>query len=135
MISLPVDLYLDPAATITATVTNPCYAFVNWTTNGIPFSTSPTNTGIWVTTNQVFTANFAVIPHNITLGFSTPLWSTSGFNLMLQGPIGSNYQVKGSTDLSNWVPVTNFTSSNSPVYFSDPAATGLEQRFYRALMQ
>ena len=263
--------------TLTAAVTDPCYAFVNWTTNGIPFSTSPTNT-VTVTTNQVFTANFASIPYSIALssspsgggttggggsvgcgtnltiyatptpcytfvnwtengnvvssfpyytftvsgarnlvanftptlysistsaspsgggttsgggtvncganvmvtavpnsgytflnwlengdvvttspsysftaagnrilvasfvpnipllGFSAPLWSTSGFGLMLQGPIGSNYDIEGSTDLFNWLAFTNFTSTSSPFFFSDPAATNFNQRFYRAVM-
>ena len=56
------------------------------------------------------------------------------FDLMLQGPIGSNYEIDASTDLFTWLPLTNFTSTNSPFYFNVPPATNSSQQFYRALM-
>jgi hypothetical protein len=82
-----------------------------------------------------FTLSISNIP--ITLGFgtnSTPLWTSNGFNLMLQGPIGSNYVILASTNLVNWTPITNFVIFSWPFYFSDAAATNYNQQFYRALM-
>jgi hypothetical protein len=69
----------------------------------------------------------------ITLGFGSaqPL-TASGLYLMLQGSIGPNYVIQTSTNLLNWVPITNFTITSSPFYFTDPTATNYKWRFYRA---
>jgi len=55
--------------TLAAAVTDSCYSFTNWTTNGIVCSVSPTNT-ITVTTNLVFVANFVPIVYNIAVSAS-----------------------------------------------------------------
>jgi hypothetical protein len=70
----------------------------------------------------------------IVLGFGSPHpWTTNGLALMLQGPIGSNYVIQSSKDLSIWLSITNFVTTNSPYYFNDPLATNYNQRFYRAV--
>ena len=77
----------------------------------------------------------AVITFPVTLGFdSTKPWTTNGFGFMLQGPIDFNYVIQASTNLLNWQPITNFVSTNSTMYFCDPAATNYTQRFYRAVV-
>ena len=63
------------------------------------------------------------------LGFGSPRWATGSLDLMLVGPVGSNYEIDASTDLFNWLRVTSFASTNSPSYFSDPAASSYKQRF------
>jgi hypothetical protein len=68
------------------------------------------------------------------LGIGSPPWSTNGFSLMLQGPLGSEYEIDASTNLLSWLFLTNFTSTNSPVYFNDPSASNFNQRFYRATL-
>jgi hypothetical protein len=77
-----------------------------------------------------------VIPSEpIVLGFGSPVpLGTNGLSLMLQGPVGSNYTVEASTNLFHWLPITNFVSTNSPVYFHDPAALNYTRRFYRAFI-
>ena len=68
------------------------------------------------------------------LGFgSTPPLSPSDFNLMVQGPVGSNYVIQASTDLVNWQTVTNFLSTTWLTYCSDPAATNYSYRFYQVV--
>lgn len=62
---------------------------------------------------------------------TAPALTPSGFNLMLQGPIGSNYVIQASGDLSNWQTLTNFSSTSWLSYFNDPAATNHPYRFYR----
>jgi hypothetical protein len=72
---------------------------------------------------------------SITLGFGSirPLTSNSLY-LMLQGSIGPDYVIQVSSDLRTWVPITNFISTNSPVYFTIPASSSNQQQFYRALI-
>jgi hypothetical protein len=67
-----------------------------------------------------------------TLGFgSTPAWGTNGFQFAVDGQIGQAYILQASTNLVNWVPVLNFTCTNSPTYVADPAAKNYTRRFYR----
>jgi hypothetical protein len=57
-------------------------------------------------------------------------WTASGFTMMLQGPIGSNYLIETSIDLRQWSPLTNIISTNTPFFFHD--SQGGNTRFYRA---
>jgi hypothetical protein len=69
----------------------------------------------------------------ITLGFGSaqPLTS-NGLSLMLQATMGPTYDIEASTDLSNWLAVTNIPGTNWPLYFTDPNASKYPWRFYRA---
>jgi hypothetical protein len=68
-------------------------------------------------------------PPVLGLGSTSPLTS-SGINLMVQGPIGSNYVVQASTDLVNWQTITNFYSATWLTHFYDSTATNYQYRFY-----
>ena len=70
-----------------------------------------------------------IVPPVISIG-TVPALTQSGFNLMVQGPIGSNCVVQASTDLLNWQMVANFTSQSWLTYVTDPAATNRTNRFY-----
>jgi len=86
---------------------------------------------------QVISGAYIIGPRALKLGVASPtVWGTNGFNLFLEGPIGSNYLIEAATDLSNatnWTPILYLTSTNSPFHFSDPAAATLSTRFYRAV--
>ncbi|HVU28446.1 MAG TPA: hypothetical protein VHG71_12010 [Verrucomicrobiae bacterium] len=71
-----------------------------------------------------------IVPPVLSLGSTQPL-TPSGFNLMLQGPIGSNCVVQASADLVNWQTVTNILSTTWLTYFNDPTATNYSRQFYR----
>jgi hypothetical protein len=71
-----------------------------------------------------------IVPPVISFG-QAPLLTQSGFNFMVQGPIGSNCVVQASTDLVNWQPVTNFSSKAWLTYITDSTATNHPYRFYR----
>jgi hypothetical protein len=72
----------------------------------------------------------------VVLGFGLPQpWTANGLALVLQGPVGSKYVIQASTNLLNWIPITNFVSTNSSFYFNDQQTTNYDQRFYRAIMQ
>jgi hypothetical protein len=71
----------------------------------------------------------------LQLGFTTaqPL-ATNGLNLALQVSPGLNGHVQVSTDLVDWVTLTNFIGTNSMVNLHDSAATNYSQRYYRAVV-
>jgi hypothetical protein len=60
--------------------------------------------------------------------------SSNGFNVVLYSLPGLSYEIEASTNLVNWTTITNFVSTNSSFYFSDPQAKNYKQRFYRAVM-
>ena len=72
-------------------------------------------------------------PVVLGFGLAQPL-TRKGLALMLQGPVGSNYVIQSSKDMRIWLPITNFVTTSSPFYFSDPQATNYNQRFYRAVI-
>jgi hypothetical protein len=54
------------------------------------------------------------------------------FSLRFYGETGSNYVVKASTNLVNWLPVTtNQISGLGYLEFLDISSTNLAQRFYK----
>jgi hypothetical protein len=70
----------------------------------------------------------------ITLGFSSPALTSNGVALTLQGSIGPNYLIQSSTDLFEWLPVTNFAITNSPFNFIAPTNNNYKWLFYRAII-
>jgi hypothetical protein len=87
--------------------------------------------------------DFSITVENVTSPFLTlsavqpPLPLTSGFEMLLLGPIGSNYTIQASTNLKKpgWVDITNFTTTYSSFYITDTDATNQPARFYRAYIQ
>jgi subtilisin-like proprotein convertase family protein len=60
--------------------------------------------------------------------------SNGQFQFTLYGAFMSNYIIYQSSDLKNWREITTVTTTNGSIIFLDPA-TGLQQRFYRAVCQ
>jgi hypothetical protein len=58
--------------------------------------------------------------------------TTTGFNLRLAGPLGSNYVIQASSDLTNWTSISTNAAPDGTVDFTDTAALNRPQRFYRA---
>ena len=54
------------------------------------------------------------------------------FQFQFIGQLGQPYVVEGSTNLINWIGLTNFNSSSGAVDFIDMASSNLNRRFYRA---
>ncbi len=55
--------------------------------------------------------------------------------LMIQGPIGSQYRIDCTDDLTtNWSTRTNLTLTNSPSPYIDAASGNASNRFYRAVL-
>jgi len=60
-------------------------------------------------------------------------FNSNGFNVVLYSLPGLNYEIEVSTNLVNWMVITNFVSTNSPCYLSIPIMTNAKQGFYRAV--
>ncbi|NBV23942.1 MAG: hypothetical protein EBS05_18740 [Proteobacteria bacterium] len=58
---------------------------------------------------------------------------TSGFPLNIALEIGQNYRIEGSTNLVDWLLITNFTSTASSLQFLDSAATNNSRTYYRVV--
>jgi outer membrane protein assembly factor BamB len=56
---------------------------------------------------------------------------TNGFSMTLTVEPDEGYVVEASTDLLNWMRLTNFTATTVTNFFVDVAAAGFAQRFYR----
>lgn len=64
---------------------------------------------------------------------SIRLAANRGFQFTMVGEIGVNYRIEASTDLNSWEPTASFLASNLVTHFTDPGATNLPFRFYRAV--
>jgi uncharacterized repeat protein (TIGR02543 family) len=69
----------------------------------------------------------------LALAMEQPL-VTNGLNVNLQTSPGLNGHIQVSTNLVDWVTLTNFVGTNANINFLDPAATNFDQRFYRAVI-
>jgi hypothetical protein len=66
---------------------------------------------------------------------SRPIRLANGqFQLVFSGESGTNYTLQSSSNFVDWIPVTNFTATNSPQTLTDPSAVGAPKRYYRAVM-
>lgn len=62
------------------------------------------------------------------------LVSGGGVQVTLMGGVGQTYTVQASTNLVNWVAVTNLVLSTGAGQFTDYPVTNCPQRFYRAVV-
>jgi uncharacterized repeat protein (TIGR01451 family) len=60
---------------------------------------------------------------------------TMGFQGIVQGLSGLNYEIDASTNLVDWRPVANVISTNTASDFWDPGATNYSRQFYRAVLK
>ena len=126
----------------------------NWVTTTIGGQPSVYGTNNGAGTNALFNAPFGLavdaagniyvadsVNNTIRIGASlannnllvTVGFVTNGLAMNYYGTLGSNYTLLASASFSNWMPVRNFTSSNSPVLVVDPGARYLPGRFYRVV--
>jgi hypothetical protein len=72
---------------------------------------------------------------NIVSKVVTPLtrgMTSNGFNVVFNGPAGSNFVIQASSDAVNWTSISTNAAPNGTVDFTDPAALNHPFRFYRA---
>jgi uncharacterized delta-60 repeat protein len=56
------------------------------------------------------------------------------FTMNVTVPPGKPYRIDASTDLANWMPISTNAAPSSSFRFDDPAASGINARFYRAVL-
>ena len=81
--------------------------------------------------SRVITAQFTKRP---SLRVGTPLegLTENGFRLTVLREFGTPYTILGSTNLADWIAAGTVTNIYGTVQLTDPAATNLLRRFYRA---
>jgi hypothetical protein len=63
---------------------------------------------------------------------SCAMQSDGQFQFSIFAATGQNYLIEASTNLWDWITLTNFTGTNTALQFTDPDAVNLDRRFYRA---
>jgi len=79
-------------------------------------------------------------PQTVSLIVTSPTFTTNAtmlpngsFQFTLTGPAGGTYEIQASTNLTDWVVLTN-APFGGVVAFTDPAAINYPRRFYRGVV-
>lgn len=103
-------------------------SFVRW--SGDAAGTDPAIV-VTLDTSRIATAHFSKTPQLI----SDPCHighNSEGFYVTLWGTWGARYSIDFSDLLGNWQPLTTLTNRYGTTQFTDPTATNVTHRFYRA---
>ena len=83
-------------------------------------------------TNVTFVGQNKTIDTPLVVRLDSPVYlSAQGFQMTLTGASGFYYSVQATTNLLDWVVLTNFIGVGDAWPVVDPAATNFPQRFYR----
>ncbi len=89
--------------------------------------------GNYSATNSVSFVSSNSFKLQLAFGAGQPLGG-NGLSLVLQLSTGLAGHIQVSTNLVDWVALTNFTGTNATLNFRDAAATNFNDRFYRAVV-
>jgi hypothetical protein len=67
------------------------------------------------------------------LALRQPALAKPGFQVTLVKTFGTVHTIEASTNLINWTPLQTNVDASNLWTFTDPAATNLPRRFYRAV--
>jgi hypothetical protein len=87
---------------------------------------------VTMSTNKIITANFSKRPRLRVQPCLEGVTET-GFRLRFIGDLGAAYEIEGSSNLVQWMPLATVTNAFGAVQFTDTAATNTGQRFYRGV--
>ena len=86
-------------------------------------------------TSAVATVSLTVRDTQTPLSFVWGAMTAGGFNLNLSEPWGYVCVVEASTNMIDWIPIFTNAIFSGNVVFTDPTATNVPSRFYRAMIQ
>jgi hypothetical protein len=89
--------------------------------------------GNYSTTNSLSVVSSNTFELQLDFAMAQPL-QTNGLNFILQISSNLNGHIQVSTNLLNWLTLTNFVGTNTTLNFRDATATNFNQRFYRAVI-
>ena len=129
-------------------------ATYQWRFNGVPIPGATQSAYSRTNITAADAGNYSVVIQNaagsVTSANALLLWlgplttpltlllsdlTTSGIQLQLSGPAGSNYVIMASSDLQNWTPISTNPAPNGTVTFTDTSATNHPRRFYKGVVQ
>ena len=87
------------------------------------------NFSVAIPANSVFTLTYS----NAATFYLTPSRQNGSLGLSLSGTAGLTYQFQASTNLANWVALTNIMNTNGTIVFTDTNMPAFSTRFYRAM--
>jgi hypothetical protein len=122
------NVYTNGASVSLNAIPDPGQQFLAWggdaagTQNPLPIS---------MNTSKTITATFTRKP-SLAVAPSLDGLFGDGFRLTLTGEFGAPYAILDSTNLFDWIGVATVTNTYGTIQFTDPAATNLPARFYRA---
>jgi hypothetical protein len=83
-------------------------------------------------TSKTISASFTKRP-TLSLPPGLAGWFADGFRLLLTGEFGVAYQLLGSTNLTDWLPLSSVTNQFGTAQLMDDGATNSPTRFYRLI--
>ena len=84
-------------------------------------------------TNSLNVVSSNTFKLQLDFAMAQPL-QTNGLNFVLQISSNLNGHIQVSTNLLDWLTLTNFVGTNTTLNFRDATATNFNQRFYRAVI-
>ena len=81
-----------------------------------------------------FLDQFRFIPAtNAPPKFQFPAYTENGFSALITHDPSRSYRIQRSTNLTSWIDLTNFNTTENLYDFLDPEATNNVRRFYRVV--
>ena len=81
-----------------------------------------------VAANALFTVRAPVV-------FTSDFFTNGVFELQLSGVAGKSYILQGTTDFTNWIPLSTNLAPSGGLILMDAVVTNFPYRFYRAVEQ
>ena len=100
-------------------------SFTGWS-GDITGSLNPLN--VTMSQSMVIYASFSQRPR-----LSGATSDVGGFQFLISGNYGARFQVEGSTNLLDWIPLSILTNTYGSAQFFDSTATNSPNQFYRSL--
>lgn len=79
-------------------------------------------------------ADIAILDDEAPPRLTAARWNGGQFQTTLLGPVGQLFTIQISDSLTNWITLTNLTSTSVPLDFTDPTSLGVPLRFYRTVL-